>query len=66
MADDFNIRDALEALLREAGQIFDVCDRDDSWAPTASFVVEIQAHACCEALNGLEGRERYKVTKRAA
>ncbi|WFT81258.1 hypothetical protein QA634_05000 [Methylobacterium sp. CB376] len=59
MADDVDIRDALEALLRVAGQIFDVCDRDGSGAPAASFVVEIQAHACCEALNGLENRERY-------
>ncbi|ACA18341.1 hypothetical protein M446_3975 [Methylobacterium sp. 4-46] len=66
MADDFDIRDALEALLREAGQIFDVRDRDDDWALAASFVVEIQARACCEDLNGLECRERFKVVKRGA
>ncbi|ACA15675.1 hypothetical protein M446_1149 [Methylobacterium sp. 4-46] len=53
MADDFDVRDAIEEHLREAGQIFDMRDRDDGWTLAASFVVEVQARACCEALNAL-------------
>ncbi|ACA18338.1 hypothetical protein M446_3972 [Methylobacterium sp. 4-46] len=43
MADDLDVRDALEALLREAGSIWDVRDRDDEWRLEASFMVEQHA-----------------------
>lgn len=52
------------ALLFAAGSIWDVRDRDDEWRLEASFVTEVQARACCEDLNGLEGRERFKVWRR--
>ncbi|ACA20680.1 hypothetical protein M446_6420 [Methylobacterium sp. 4-46] len=52
------------ALLFEAGSVWDALDRDDGWALAASFVVEQHARALTEEWNGMEGRERFKTAKR--
>ncbi|ACL62363.1 hypothetical protein [Methylobacterium nodulans] len=62
--ESFDIVAEFDVLLFEAGSVWDVRDRDANWELAASFVVEQQARACTEELNGLEGRERFKVVKR--
>ncbi|ACL63222.1 hypothetical protein [Methylobacterium nodulans] len=60
----FDIVAEFNALLIEAGSIWDVIDRQDGNRTTITFLTEHEARVICEEWNWQEGRERFKVVKR--
>ncbi|ACL55586.1 hypothetical protein [Methylobacterium nodulans] len=68
MADteSFDLVAEFNALLFEAGSIWDVIDRRQGHEVTLTLPTEHEARVICEEWNRQEGRERFKVVKRAA
>ncbi|ACL62792.1 hypothetical protein [Methylobacterium nodulans] len=62
----FDIVAEFNALLFEAGSIWDVIDRRQGNKVTLTLLTEHEARVICEEWNRQEGRERFKVVKRAA
>ena len=64
--ESFDIIAEFNALLVEAGSIWDLIDRSQANEVTLTLLTEHEARVICEEWNWQEGRERFKVVKRRA